>query len=197
MILIEQTQVPDTALPVAEFRDHLQLGSGFADDGLQDAVLISQLRAAIASIEGEIGKALLRRVYRYSVDVWKAVSRLGLPIAPVSSITTFRLVDAAGQETVLDTDKYVLVEDTHRPCLKWLGWVLPTIPSGGHADVIFEAGMASDWAGLPANLQQAVLALATNYYEHRAGRVEFGIPASVLAMLRPHRPMRLLGGGEF
>ena len=43
----------DVALPVAEFRDHLQLGSGFADDGMQDSVLIAQLRAALAAVQAD------------------------------------------------------------------------------------------------------------------------------------------------
>ena len=39
MLLIEMTPVPDAALPVAAFRDHLRLGSGFADEGAEDALL--------------------------------------------------------------------------------------------------------------------------------------------------------------
>ena len=50
MMLVEQTTVPTAALPVAEFKDHLRLGTGFADDGVQDDVLETYLRAAIATI---------------------------------------------------------------------------------------------------------------------------------------------------
>ncbi len=69
MMLIELGQVPDTALPVSAFRDHLQLGSGFSDDGAQDAVLIAEVRAAIASVEKETGKALLER--RFQSTSWR------------------------------------------------------------------------------------------------------------------------------
>ena len=58
-MLIEQTSVPVSALPVAEFKDHLRLGAGFADGALQDAVLETCLRAAISSIEARTGKALI------------------------------------------------------------------------------------------------------------------------------------------
>jgi len=39
MILIEDTTIPDTALPLAEFKAHLRLGTGFGDEALADSVL--------------------------------------------------------------------------------------------------------------------------------------------------------------
>lgn len=50
MMLSEVTAVPLAALPVAEFKDHLRLGTGFADDGAQDALVEGYLRAAIAAV---------------------------------------------------------------------------------------------------------------------------------------------------
>ena len=63
MMLIEQTGVPTAALPVQEFKDHLRLGTGFADDTVQDALVEAYLRAALAAIEGRIGKALLPAIF--------------------------------------------------------------------------------------------------------------------------------------
>ncbi|MGB8623245.1 MAG: hypothetical protein WCD16_10540, partial [Paracoccaceae bacterium] len=63
MMLIEQTAVPAAALPVSQFRDHLRLGTGFADDGAQDALLEATLRAAMAALEGRTGKVLLSRPF--------------------------------------------------------------------------------------------------------------------------------------
>ena len=51
MMLVEQTSVTSESLPVTEFKDHLRLGTGFADDGIQDVVLESYLRASIGAIE--------------------------------------------------------------------------------------------------------------------------------------------------
>ena len=59
MMLVEQTTVPTAALPVAEFKDHLRLGTGFADDGVQDDVLEAYLRAAIATIEARTSLSLI------------------------------------------------------------------------------------------------------------------------------------------
>ena len=196
MILIEQTQVPDEALPVAEFRNHLQLGTGFADDGLQDPVLIPQFRAALARIEGETGKAILQRTFRYAVTAWRAMAHEYLPMAPVTDIVSFSVTDRSGGVDVIAPGSYRLSEDAHRPQLKWLGLVLPTIPIGGTAEIVFEAGYSADWAGVPADLKQAVLILATHFYEDRSGRMGDRLPVSVVSLLKPYRQIRLFGGGR-
>lgn len=194
MILIEQTQVPDAALPVAEFRDHLQLGSGFADDGFQDAVLVPHLRAALAAIEAHTGKALYTRNFRRVVHAWRDVRRDVLPLAPVTAIQSFSVFDLSGNEEVIDPDKYRLIEDAHRPALKWLGWALPTIPIGGMAVIVFDAGYSLDWAGLPADLKQCVLVSAAHLYETRSGESEVALPGPVVSLLRPYKELRLFGG---
>ena len=152
MMLIEQTQVPDAALPVAEFRDHLQLGSGFADDGLQDGVLLPQLRAALSSIEAETGKVLFSRSYQFVVTAWRNLSRQELPIAPVTSIQSLTITDLGGGETMIGSEKYGLVPDAHHPALECRSWSLPTIPVGGTAEIVFDAGFGAVWSDAPADL---------------------------------------------
>ena len=68
-MLIEETAVSPAALPLAEFKAHLRLGTGFADDDIQDPVLESFLRAAIAAIEGRTGKMLLERIFLGAASV--------------------------------------------------------------------------------------------------------------------------------
>ena len=41
MMLIEETTVPDGALPVEAFKAHLRLGTGFDADDVQDALVRS------------------------------------------------------------------------------------------------------------------------------------------------------------
>ena len=196
MILIEQTQVPDAALPVAEFRDHLQLGSGFADDGFQDAVLLSQLRAALAAVEAETGKVLFRHMFRYVVIACPELGHQVLPVAPVTSIQSFAVTNLAEEEETIPPTAYRLVADSHRPQLKWLGWVLPTIPVGGQAEILFEAGYSEDWSGVPADLRQAVLLVAAHLYENRSGSAESTLPSNVMSLLRPYKALKLFGGGR-
>lgn len=194
MILIEQTQLPDTALPVAEFRDHLQLGSGFADDGLQDAVLYPQLRAALASIESKTGKALLTRSFKLVVTAWRDLGSQVLPMAPVSSITSLSITDMNDGSEAVAPSAFQLRPDTHAPVLHSLGISLPTIPVGGTAEIEFEAGFGT-WGQVPGDLKQAVMMLAAHYYENRtptAQRVA-DLPLSVAAICRRHTPVRLVG----
>ena len=49
MMLTEETPVPSLALPVAEMKDHLRMGSGFADDGLQDGLIAGVLASGRAA----------------------------------------------------------------------------------------------------------------------------------------------------
>lgn len=196
MMLIEQTQVPDTALPVAEFRDHLQLGTGFADDGLQDAVLFAQLRAALVAIEADIGKAILPRTYQYVVTAWWDPSRQSLPVAPVSAVQSLTITNLGGGEASVDPSAYRLERDAHVPMVASNGWSLPTIPVGGTAEIVFDAGYGEEWADAPSDLRQAVLMLAAHFYENRAvaSSRTYSMPAGPAAICSRHKPIRISGG---
>lgn len=195
MMLNEVTAVPATALPVAEFRDHLRLGTGFADLGAEDAALLSYLRAAIAAIEGRTAKALISRAFRLALTGWRWGDMQTLPIAPVSAVTALRLVDAAGAETPVAAG-WRLVPDMARPRIEALGAALPAIPGGGRVEIDFTAGFGASWSALPVDLAQAVFLLAAQYYELRHdGAAEGGaMPFGVMALIERWRTVRVLGG---
>ncbi|MXQ07642.1 hypothetical protein GQ651_07265 [Alphaproteobacteria bacterium GH1-50] len=197
MMLFEQTQVPDQALPVAEFRAHLQLGTGFPDDGFQDPVLIPILRAAIAAVEGDTSKVLLERRYQYVRTAWRDLGRVSLPVAPISSVLSFRITDMGGGETDIPPARFRLVQDGQRPEIISTGWALPTIPVGGTAELVFDAGFGPVWSDVPADLAQATLMLGAHYYDNRGAMVERGraLPDGVARLLSRHRVIRLFGGG--
>lgn len=195
MMLNEVTAVPETALPLAEFRDHLRLGTGFADLGAEDAALLSYLRAAIAAIEGRTAKALISRGFRLALTGWRWGDMQTLPIAPVSAVTALRLVDAAGAETPVAAG-WRLVPDMARPRIEALGAALPAIPGGGRVEIDFTAGFGASWSALPVDLAQAVFLLAAQYYELRHdGAAEGGaMPFGVMALIERWRTVRVLGG---
>ncbi|MFC2967862.1 head-tail connector protein [Acidimangrovimonas pyrenivorans] len=197
MMLTEQTAVPATALPVAEFKDHLRLGTGFADDAMQDGLAESYLRAALAAIEGRIGKALLARQFLWRLAAWRDAADQALPVAPISAILSLVLVAADGTRTTVAADRYRLIEDMQRPRIAATGLVLPEIPTEGAAEIGFEAGFGPDWTDLPADLRQAVLLLAAEYYEqrHDAGGPRAAMPFGVMALIERWRTVRVLGGG--
>lgn len=77
MMLIEDTAVGTEALPLAVFKEHLRLGTGFADDGLQDSLLESFLRSGMAAIEARTGKALIERRFSWTVSRWRGAAEQG------------------------------------------------------------------------------------------------------------------------
>lgn len=198
MMLIEETAVPLSALPMAEFKAHLRLGTGFSDGDVQDPVLEGFLRAAIAAIEGRTGKVLIARAFSWTIWRWSAPDRQPLPVAPVSAVTALILRNPAVGQEVIAPELYWLEQDTHRPALRPRGALLPAIPSGGTAEVDFDAGMAADWGGLPADLGQAVLLLAAHYHEYRHETALGGgcMPFGVSSLIERYRNVRILGGGQ-
>jgi len=135
MVLTEQTAVPTAALPIQEFKDHLRLGTGFADDGVQDVLAEGYLRAALAAIEGRIGKALLARDFLLALDGWRDSGAQAIPVAPVSAILSVTVRDATGVATVLAASTYRLRKDMHRPRLVGAGMSLPGVPADGTVEV--------------------------------------------------------------
>ena len=197
MMLTEMTLVPPEALPLEEMKDHLRMGSGFADDGLQDGLIEAYLRAAMAAIEGRIGKMLFRRRFLWVLDRWREAEQ-ALPASPVAEIVSLTLVDAAGGEAVVPAGAYRLIPDLHRPRLAGRGGALPVIPSEGMAKIVFEAGFGAAWTDIPVDLRQAVLLLAGEFYEHRHDDAAqgAGLPFGVVALIERWRTVRILGGGR-
>ncbi|MBU2869030.1 head-tail connector protein [Pacificibacter marinus] len=196
MMLMEQSQVPLAVLPVAQFKEHLRLGTGFGDDGVQDGVLETYLRAALAAVEARTDKVLIERDFAWTVSAWRDLGAQTLPVAPVSAITALVIVDRLGAETVIDVGKYLLDKDTHRPRIVSSSFVLPSVPVAGQARIEFTAGFGPAWGDLPADLAHAVMLLAAHFYEHRhetavsAGAMPFGVSA----LLDRYRNVRLFGG---
>ena len=196
MHLIEETSVPQAAIPIARFKAHLRMGSGFAEDGLQDAVLEGFLRAAITAIEARTGKVLIERAFAWSLRQWTRVDAQVLPVAPVTGITSVVLLAATGAATTVDPARYRLEADGAVPRLAALSGVLPVIPPSGEVRIRFDAGIAADWGELPADLGQAVMLLAAHYYEYRdettlsAGCMPFG----VTSLIERYRSLRIGAG---
>lgn len=196
MMLVEKATVPSSTLPISQFRDHLQLGRGFADDGAQDSILDAYLRSAIAAIEGRTGKALLIRSYKWTVTAWRDLARQTLPVAPVDAVESLTIVDRQGGEQAVEPQRYRLERDPHRPRVASTSLFLPGIPIGGAAEIEFRAGFAAAWSEVPADLRQAVFLLAAHFYERRSeaqggdGRLPYG----VTTLIERYRNVRLFGG---
>ena len=197
MMLVELGSVPDASLPVTEFSDHMHLGSGFSDDGSQDTLLAAYLRSAISAIEIRIGKAIFQRLFSWTLTRWSDCARIGLPIAPVQSVTALKVVAPDGTEIAIDPARYTLAADTQRPTIVSTSATLPAIPGNGHAEIEFEAGYGPAWEDTPAALRHAILLLARHYYECRGGHAERSdLPLGVTALIEGFRPLRIGGGSK-
>ncbi len=193
-MLTELEPVPATALPLAALRDHLRLGTGFADDAVQDAILEAALRAALGAVEARTGRALIARPMAWRATRWSDPRALVLPVGPVAALTSFETVDARGERT----DALGRVVLSHpaggRPVIEGGRGALPAIPPGGEAVLSFVAGLGP-WEALPADLRHAVTMLAASYYEDRHAAREGAFPPVVAALIAPWRVLRLGVGG--
>jgi uncharacterized phiE125 gp8 family phage protein len=182
-------------LPVAAFRAQLRLGTGFADSATQDAELAGFLAAAIAVIEARTAKALLTRRLRLVVDGWRWLDAQALPLAPVAAVLAVTLRDRTGAAQPVDPARWRLRTDRHRPQVVATGAMLPAVPSGGTAEIDFDAGFGAAWSDVPADLAQAVLLLAAEHYHARSG-VRPDLPPAVAGLVAAWELVRLTAGGH-
>jgi uncharacterized phiE125 gp8 family phage protein len=196
MMLIDDTPVAEAALPVAAFKAHLRLGSGFAEDSVQDPVLVSFLRAALAAIEARSGRVLYLRDFGLSLHRWRDPGAQVLPVNPVTEITGVTLIGRDGSDEVVAPARYWLERDAQEARLRPVGSSLPRIPCAGSAQIAFRAGFGAAWEDLPADLRQAVMMLATHYYEYRedTGLSEGCMPFGVSSLIERYRVIRLRAG---
>lgn len=196
MMLIEQAAVPQAALPVQAFREHLRLGTGFADDGAQDTLIVTVLRAALAAIERRTGKALIARDFLLVLEEWSGCEAHALPVAPVAALVSVTLKDRDGISVPLPLVSFRLRQDMQVPRIETATGGLPGIPSGGSVEIVMTAGFGPAWSDLPPDLAQAVLLLAAHYYENRFAEAESGqsIPFGILALIETWRLLRVGGG---
>ncbi|MBR9764658.1 MAG: hypothetical protein GYB53_14300 [Rhodobacteraceae bacterium] len=198
MILIEVNQVAAAVLPVSQFKQHLRLGTGFAEDSAQDDVLEGYIRAALAAIEGRTGQAIYQRDFIWTVQGWAKAEAQAFPLAPVRLIQQVTLVDKQGARVSEDPGDYTFDEDVFAPKFRALKGKLPEPPADGKIEVLVTAGAALNWGEVPPDLAQAVLLMASHYYEYR-NDVALGkgcTPFGVTALLERYRPMRIGLGGR-
>lgn len=193
MRLVELNAVAGDALPVARLRDHLRLGRGFGPDAEMDALLAETLRAALEAVERRTGKALIIRDFLWEVMAWRDRAAQPLPVAPVVAVTGLVVRRARGDVTTLDPGQVRLLGDAHRPVLQGVP-VLPVLSGGDTAEVSLRAGYAGTFDALPADLGQAVIALAAHLYDSRGQGLDGFVPSKVLEAIAPYRSVRLFGG---
>lgn len=171
----------DQAAAVAAVKSFARIASG--DD---DAVIADAVDAAVGLAERFTGQLLICRTVTVSIAASRDWRRL--PVSPVAAIA--EVVGFGGDGVAVDwpSGAYAIDIDASGD-----GYVRVLVPGAVvRLAVTASAGMAADWASLPAVLRQGVVMLATHLLDARdAGAAP---PAAVSALWRPFR--RIAIGGE-
>ncbi|MEM7440760.1 MAG: hypothetical protein AAF393_14260 [Pseudomonadota bacterium] len=191
MNLTELTTIPVATLPVDLLKQHLRVGTGFPAGQEQDELLEAYLRSAISAVEGRTGIILIEREFSWEVTRWRQQERQELPIRPVTAITAVTLLYASGVTEAQDVGRFTTVVDHQASTIAAASGGLPAIPALGSAIVTVTAGYGADWSDVPEDLARAVLIIAANYYTHRDGNSDAGLPSAAAALIERYRAIRL------
>lgn len=189
MYLVEHTPIETGSLPLPDLRGHLRLGTGFADDTLQDDLLERALRGAISEIERLTGRALIHRRFGLILQDWSGPEQQLLPRSPVTGVSEIVIRRQDGIRDVIDRNRYRLRRDEARGAILSTGFLLPAIPVGAEAEITFLAGYGENWSAVPGDLALAAITLAAAHYEDRQG--ERRLPDGVRSLIMPYRQLRL------
>jgi len=182
------TIVPPVSEPVslAEAKLFLRVDHSAEDEFIQLLIV-----AAREAVEAAIGRALITRRVRESLDIWVREAAQGavLGLGPVTNVVAVRLLADNGSQSVLDPERYRLDGHRDRPRLVFASGVPATLRQIGGIEIEYECGFAEEAGELPVALRLATLQIVASLYELRQG--EAGIPETARALMRPFAPARL------
>lgn len=163
---------------VAAAKTYLRLA-----DGGEDGLLSTLAASAIGVGEAFCGCPFVTRGVEDVVSAGSGWQRLRM--APVGAIAGAMGVPVEGAPFVLTVGAYGVDIDGDG-----IGWVRVIRPgSAGRVAVSYAAGLAPDWATLPAPIAQGVVMLIAHLFADRvSGNAP---PAAVAALWRPFRRMTL------
>ncbi|MBU7579709.1 MAG: hypothetical protein KAF27_04460 [Porphyrobacter sp.] len=151
----------------------------------EDETLNGLLAASITICEAFTGRAPLRQTVEESVALSAGWQELAT--RPVSALTAAAIIADDGTRTPIAVPSEAL-EWRIGPaaCVRLLQ------PLEGQALAVqLVAGIAADWGGLPAPLRHGIIRLAAHHFRDREGKTNGVPPASVTALWRPWREVRL------
>jgi uncharacterized phiE125 gp8 family phage protein len=155
------------------------------DGDEDDAPLGAIILAAIGHAEGFLNQMLIQRSVRNLIPASSAWRRLGA--TPVASITGVIGIPAEGARFALPVGAYAVDIDSSGD-----GWARVMQPgAAGRVEVVYQAGLASEWSTVPEAIKLGVLRLIGHLYANRDAGDDSGPPAAVAALLRPWRRMNL------
>ena len=170
---------------LAEMRAHLRLDG---DD--EDALLAALIRSARLTVEAAARTVLVETRFVIRLDRWPTAGLVRLGAGPLIAVENVRILDRTGGWADLDTDRYE-VDTLADPARLVVTAMAP--PPGRRRrgiEIGLTAGHASDAAGVPEPLRQAVRLLAAHWFEHRGDEAR-PWPDDLHVLVAPYRRPRL------
>jgi uncharacterized phiE125 gp8 family phage protein len=183
--------VPPAAEPLtlAEVKAHLRL-----DSSIDDALLTSLITAARGYLEAESGLVLVTQTLRFYFDDWPAGGLIQLAIAPVQTLESVTVYDAAGHPQTVPLDGHVL-DAASMPARLFLATQPPAGRPLNGIEIDVTAGFGNTGADVPDTLKRAMLMHVALMYELRGAIPSDMQPAAVPAgydrLVSPWRAVRL------
>jgi uncharacterized phiE125 gp8 family phage protein len=176
---------------LADVKAHLRVEH---DD--DDMLLTAAIASARFHVETVTRRVLIEQSWRIHLDAWPRKRIIKLQVAPLISVDSVAVLDAAGTPQTIDPDDYE-VDAVSVPGRLVLGSAVAA-PAGGAVNgisIAVTAGYGPSSVDVPSALRQAVLMLVTHWYEHR-GAVGHDLavlvaPLGFEALVAPYRILSL------
>lgn len=188
LILTAGPQVEPVSL--AEAKDYLRIGT---DD--ENAVVASLILAARVHIERALDIALIAQDWSLFLDEWPDDGIVRLPLGPLITVKTIRLLDWEGQASALDSDMYGFDARALRARI-WAHagvWPAPGRRVSG-IEITVSVGHGEHPSDVPSPLRQALMMLIAHWYQEREPVVfdsPAELPLGVRSLLAPYQQVRL------
>lgn len=151
----------------------------------EDANLLDLLRASVETCEAFTGQAPLEQTVEERLPANSA--RHCLTSRPVKALISVEAVDTGNAHTPLTIGDLTFEVDASGAASAMLNRSV----TAQHIVLRMVVGIAPDWSALPKPLRQGIIRLASFHYRERDHEGASQPPASVTALWRPWRIVRL------
>jgi uncharacterized phiE125 gp8 family phage protein len=167
------------------------------DGSDEDPFISTLIAAARLHTESVTGRAMISQSWRVVLDAWPRDRRVGLPVAPLQSLSAVRAYDADGEATVLTLSQFQ-AETGMAPAHVFVPAPVSGMPITRRHDAIeldYVAGYGDTSGDVPQDLRHAVLTLIGYWFEHRDAVIVAGsgavVPPGFNRLVEPYQAVRL------
>lgn len=151
----------------------------------EDALLRDLLAASVSLCEAFTAQSPLEQTVEETVPA--TAGSYILSSRPAQTLVSAQIVGEDGSRTALDPGEFEFsIDADDRAC-----FALSNSLEARSIVVSLRAGIAADWTAMPEALKQGIIRLAAFHYRDRETGRDAEPPASVAALWRPWRTLRL------